>query len=138
MKFDDPVQLACPGCAASLSLPLEAVVGLEAVCPSCGHSFRELGLSMRRYANAQTRYFVVAEVVWIFEGRHGFSTEEEEIIAVATPADLATLMREKTGGVADEDTVLRELSSRIRRPLDRSHLHVPIDDLVPEPVANKG
>ncbi|MEM7156565.1 MAG: hypothetical protein AAF799_27205 [Myxococcota bacterium] len=137
MKFDDPVRLDCPGCSAPLAMALEDVVLLEAKCPKCGHSFRELGLSMRRYANAQTRYFVVTEVIWIFEGLHGFTTEEAEIHAVQTPADLVELMREKSRGGVQASVVLSELAGRIRRPLDRSHLQTPIEELVPEPMARR-
>jgi hypothetical protein len=116
-----------------VDLALKDVVNLRAECPACGHSFRALGVSMRRHANAMTRYFVVTEVVWIHEGRHAIAVEPSEVERVRTPRDLVVLLRAKSSDRASAAEILTDLSSRIRRPLDASHLDTPLEDLVPGP-----
>ncbi len=133
MKFDNPLRLDCPGCGASLTIPLPEVVGLRARCPHCGQSLRELGRSMRQHATAMAAYFVAWETVWIFESRHGFTTTDAEVEGARTPGQLVELVRAKSGGRATQVEVLNELAGRIRRPLDPSHLDIPLAELVPEP-----
>lgn len=134
MNFDNPQQLDCPGCGTRLVLPLEDVVGLEASCPACGYSFRELGLSMRRHSCQMAGYFVTWEAVWIFEARYEFSAAEQDVRALETPRHLVDFVRAKSCGRAAQAEVLAELATRIRRPLDPSHLDTPIPQLVPSPV----
>jgi predicted Zn-dependent protease len=134
MKFDNPSVIDCPDCGQSSTFALAELVGLEASCPGCGHSFRELGLSMRRYANQQTRYFVVWEVVWMFEAKYGFSSDEREVAQLDTPRSLFDLLHGKSGGRATLEEVLEDLSLRIKRPVDASHLDDLLVDLIPDPV----
>lgn len=134
MKFDNPTKLDCPECGRALSFPLAEVVGLEAACPHCAHCFRELGLSMRRYANEHTRYFVVWEVVWMFEAQYSFVGDETEVGGLQTPRELYELLRRVSGGVATQNEVLEGLSVRIKREVDSTHLDTLLVDLIPDPV----
>ena len=134
MKFDDPLELECSECATTLKLPLRDVVGLTARCPSCGHSLREHGLAMRRHANAMTGFFVTWETVWIFEARYDFIAPDDDVASITTPRALVQYVQARSGGRATKEEVLAELASRIRRPLDASHLDALVADLVPDPL----
>jgi Zn ribbon nucleic-acid-binding protein len=134
MNFENPLRLDCPGCSMALTLPLWEVIGLEARCEGCGYSLREFGLAMRRQANEMTRLFVTWETVWLFEAEHAFEAEDEAVQAIETPADLVAYLRRMAGDELPEEAVLEALASRIRRPLDASHLRTPITELVPDPM----
>lgn len=138
VEFGDPQQLACPSCGARTTVRVADLLRLSATCSTCGHSLREVGERMRAQVNEIASFAGVAETLFIFEGKYGFETDDDELRRLETPRELiAYITRMASPRTVDTDEVLAALAQRLKRQLDRSHLDTPLVELVPDALADR-
>lgn len=135
MTLQDPQRVDCPSCGARTRVPLATLLRNQAVCSACGGSLHELGERTREQIKALSRFLIVAETLFMFEGEGEFETIDADLDGLRTPRDLIEYVgRRAAPRVIRGTDVLNALADRLKRPLDQSHLDELIGDLVPDAI----
>ena len=71
MRFQDPLEIKCDACGATIAVPVRSLLRLEAFCPDCQASLREIGLAMRANCDETATFFKAVEVIMQIEDEHG-------------------------------------------------------------------
>ncbi len=63
MRYQDPLTITCTACDSSAPISVRALLQLLAICPKCGASLRDIGISMRRECDKVTTSYDAIRII---------------------------------------------------------------------------
>jgi hypothetical protein len=71
MRFQDPLEITCSACGRMAMVHVRSLLQLEATCPVCLKSLRDIGLSMRASCDKAATVFGAVQIIMQIEDDQG-------------------------------------------------------------------
>jgi len=79
MRFLDPLEITCAACGKMIKVRVRALLRLEASCPTCHASFRDIGLTMRASCDGAAAFLFAAQIIMRIEDDQGLEIPDSVV-----------------------------------------------------------
>ncbi|CAN0579320.1 unnamed protein product, partial [Laminaria digitata] len=92
MRFVDPLDVRCPGCAAAMAISVADLLSLSPRCSSCAASLERVGREMREAVDDWAYFSGMAAIVLQAEQELDCAVPDEALAAAETVGDLHAVL----------------------------------------------